>query len=100
MAASVSTNAIVAPVPPAGEDRPHVVFGTGQVGRVLAAMLADRGLKVRGGSRHRPAALADGIEGRAPGAGAPWRAWRPAEAGPAHPPPPHPPPPPPPARRR
>jgi nucleoside-diphosphate-sugar epimerase len=66
MAASVSTaNAIVAPVPPAGEDRPHVVFGTGQVGRVLAAMLADRGLKVRVVSRHRPAALADGIEWRA-----------------------------------
>ena len=66
MAASVSTaNAIVAPVPPAGEDRPHVVFGTGQVGRVLAAMLASRGLTVRVVSRHRPAALADGIEWRA-----------------------------------
>ena len=65
MAASVSTNAIVAPVPPAGEDRPHVVFGTGQVGRVLAAVLAGRGLTVRVVSRHRPAALADGIEWRA-----------------------------------
>jgi len=62
----VSTaNAIVAPVPPAAEDRPHVVFGTGQVGRVLAALLADRGLTVRVVSRHRPAALADGIEWRA-----------------------------------
>jgi nucleoside-diphosphate-sugar epimerase len=66
MAASVSAaNAIVAPVPPAGEDRPHVVFGTGQVGRVLAAVLAGRGLTVRVVSRHRPAALADGIEWRA-----------------------------------
>lgn len=66
MATPVSTaSAVVAPVPPAGEGRPHVVFGTGQVGRVLAAMLAGRGLTVRVVSRHRPAALADGIEWRA-----------------------------------
>ena len=30
-----------------GEDRLHVVFGTGQVGRALAACLAGRGLAVR-----------------------------------------------------
>jgi nucleoside-diphosphate-sugar epimerase len=66
MATPVSTaSAVAAPVPPAGEGRPHVVFGTGQVGRVLAAMLAGRGLTVRVVSRHRPAALADGIEWRA-----------------------------------
>jgi len=42
-----------------------VVFGAGQVGRVLAAVLAGRGLSVRVLSRHRPLELADGIEWRA-----------------------------------
>jgi len=45
----------------------HVVFGTGQVGRTLAAFLAGRGLAVRAVSRHRPLGLADGID------------WRPAD---------------------
>jgi nucleoside-diphosphate-sugar epimerase len=40
------------------ENQLHVVFGTGQVGRALAARLADLGLAVRAVSRHRPAALA------------------------------------------
>ena len=43
----------------------HVVFGAGQVGRVLAAVLAGRGLSVRVLSRHRPPDLADGIDWRA-----------------------------------
>jgi nucleoside-diphosphate-sugar epimerase len=48
-----------------GEDRLHVVFGTGQVGDALAAVLAGRGLTVRVVSRHRPPELADGIDWRA-----------------------------------
>jgi nucleoside-diphosphate-sugar epimerase len=48
-----------------GEVGLHVVFGTGQVGRVLAACLAGRGLAVRAVSRHQPPGLADGIEWRA-----------------------------------
>ena len=48
-----------------GEDRLHVVFGTGQVGHALAAVLAGRGLTVRVVSRHRPPELADGIDWRA-----------------------------------
>ena len=48
-----------------GEDRLHVVFGTGQVGSALAAHLAGLGLAVRAVSRHRPAALAGGIDWRA-----------------------------------
>jgi nucleoside-diphosphate-sugar epimerase len=43
----------------------HVVFGTGQVGRALAAGLAQRGLAVRAVSRRRPPGLADGIDWRA-----------------------------------
>ena len=43
-------------------DRLHVVFGTGQVGCVLAALLAERGLIVRVVSRHRPAGLAERID--------------------------------------
>ena len=43
----------------------HVVFGAGQVGRALAAVLAGRGLSVRVLSRHRPPELADGIDWRA-----------------------------------
>ena len=56
--------AFTAPDPLAGEDRLHVVFGAGQVGRVLAAVLAGRGLSVRVVSRHRPPELADGIDWR------------------------------------
>jgi uncharacterized protein YbjT (DUF2867 family) len=41
------------------EDRLHVVFGTGQVGRALVAHLAGLGLAVRAVSRHQPPALAD-----------------------------------------
>jgi nucleoside-diphosphate-sugar epimerase len=41
-----------------GEDRLHVVFGTGQVGSALAAHLAGQGIAVRAVSRHRPPALA------------------------------------------
>ena len=44
------------------EDRLHVVFGTGQVGRTLATRLTDRGLKVRAVSQHRPVTLAEGID--------------------------------------
>jgi uncharacterized protein YbjT (DUF2867 family) len=47
-----------------GEDRLHVVFGTGQVGSALAAQLAGLGIAVRAVSRHRPAALA-GVDWRA-----------------------------------
>jgi nucleoside-diphosphate-sugar epimerase len=44
------------------EDRLHVVFGTGQVGRALTAHLAALGLTVRAVSRSRPPALADGVD--------------------------------------
>ncbi len=47
------------------EEPLHVVFGTGQVGLVLAARLAGTGTAVRSVSRHRPAALADGVDWRA-----------------------------------
>ena len=47
------------------EDRLHVVFGAGQVGRALAARLAGLGLPVRVVSRSRPAALLDGVDWRA-----------------------------------
>ena len=57
--------ASAAPESPAGEARLHVVFGTGQVGRALAACLAGRGLAVRAVSRHRPPEMADGIDWRA-----------------------------------
>ena len=50
-----------------GDDRLHVVFGTGQVGSALAAHLAGLGIAVRAVSRHRPPALA-GVD------------WRPADA--------------------
>jgi nucleoside-diphosphate-sugar epimerase len=48
-----------------GEDRLHVVFGTGQVGSALAAHLAGLGLVVRAVSRSRPATLAGGVDWRA-----------------------------------
>jgi nucleoside-diphosphate-sugar epimerase len=57
-----------APVPAAGDDGLHVVFGAGQVGRVLAALLAERGVTVRVVSRRRPAGLGEGID------------WRPTDA--------------------
>ena len=43
----------------------HVVFGAGQVGRVLSARLAAAGLAVRLLSRNRPDALPTGVEWRA-----------------------------------
>jgi nucleoside-diphosphate-sugar epimerase len=48
-----------------GEDRLHVVFGTGQVGSALAAHLAGLGIAVRAVSRQRPATLAGGVDWRA-----------------------------------
>jgi nucleoside-diphosphate-sugar epimerase len=48
-----------------GEDRLHVVFGTGQVGSALTAHLARLGIAVRAVSRNRPPALADGSDWRA-----------------------------------
>ena len=48
-----------------GEDRLHVVFGTGQVGGAPAAHLAGLGITVRAVSRHRPPALAAGADWRA-----------------------------------
>ena len=47
------------------EDRLHVVFGTGQVGRALAAHLSGMGIAVRAVSRHRPDALAGDVDWRA-----------------------------------
>ncbi len=44
--------------PVMGENRLHVVFGTGQVGNALAAHLAGMGNTVRAVSRHRPPTLA------------------------------------------
>ncbi len=40
----------------------HVVFGTGQVGRALAALLAEQGRAVRAVSRHQPSDLAAGVD--------------------------------------
>jgi nucleoside-diphosphate-sugar epimerase len=48
-----------------GEDRLHVVFGTGQVGSALTAHLARQGIAVRAVSRNRPPALAGGSDWRA-----------------------------------
>jgi nucleoside-diphosphate-sugar epimerase len=53
------------------DDRLHVVFGAGQVGRALGARLAELGLAVRVISRHRPAALPDGVDWRAADASEP-----------------------------
>jgi nucleoside-diphosphate-sugar epimerase len=44
------------------EDRLHVVFGTGQVGRELATRLAALGLNVRAVSRHRPPTLPETVD--------------------------------------
>ena len=57
--------AVAAPVPPADDHSLHVIFGAGQVGRVLAAVLAERGVTARVVSRHQPTGLADGINWRA-----------------------------------
>jgi nucleoside-diphosphate-sugar epimerase len=46
------------------EDRLHVVFGAGQVGRALSTRLAGLGLHVRVVSRTRPAALPEGVDWR------------------------------------
>ena len=46
------------------EDRLHVVFGAGQVGRALAARLAALDLGVRVLSRQRPTGLSDRVEWR------------------------------------
>jgi nucleoside-diphosphate-sugar epimerase len=46
------------------EDRLHVVFGAGQVGRALAGRLAALGLGVRVLSRNRPAGLSDEVAWR------------------------------------
>jgi nucleoside-diphosphate-sugar epimerase len=46
----------------AAPDRLHVVFGTGQVGRALAAHLIRLGLPVRAVSRHQPPALDGAVE--------------------------------------
>lgn len=43
----------------------HVVFGAGQVGRVLSARLIEMGLPVRAVSRNRPAGLAEGVDWQA-----------------------------------
>jgi len=48
-----------------GEDRLHVVFGTGQVGSALTAHLAGQGIAVRAVSRNRPPGLAGGSDWRA-----------------------------------
>ena len=56
------------------EDRLHVVFGVGQVGRALSARLAGLGLAVRAVSRHRPAGLVDGVDWRAADASDPQAA--------------------------
>jgi nucleoside-diphosphate-sugar epimerase len=56
---------VAAPVPVVDNGGLHVVFGAGQVGRVLAALLAERGVRVRVVSRRRPAGLAGGTDWRA-----------------------------------
>jgi nucleoside-diphosphate-sugar epimerase len=47
------------------QDRVHVVFGAGQVGRALTARLTGLGRSVRVVSRHRPSGLADEVDWRA-----------------------------------
>src|SRR3984885_13325351 len=47
------------------ENRLHVVFGAGQVGRALAPRLTDLGVPVRIVSRHRPSVPLDGVDWRA-----------------------------------
>ena len=47
-----------------GEERLHVVFGTGQVGTALITHLRSLGVAVRAVSRHRPRTLAEGADWR------------------------------------
>lgn len=47
-----------------GEDRVHVVFGTGQVGSALTAHLSRSGHAVRAVSRHRPPVLGEDVDWR------------------------------------
>lgn len=61
------------------DGRVHVVFGAGQVGRMLCARLAEVGLTVRVLSRHRPGALPEGVEWRAADASDPVAATEAAE---------------------
>jgi nucleoside-diphosphate-sugar epimerase len=61
----MSAAAAAAPVRLAGDGGLHVVFGAGQVGRVLAVLLAERGVTVRVVSRRRSAGLPDGTAWRA-----------------------------------
>ena len=56
------------------EDRLHVVFGAGQVGRALAAHLTGMGLPVRAVSRSRPSEPVEGVEWRAADASDPTAA--------------------------
>ncbi|MGO9975911.1 MAG: NAD-dependent epimerase/dehydratase family protein [Solirubrobacteraceae bacterium] len=56
------------------EDRLHVVFGAGQVGRALADRLARLGLAVRVVSRSRPPELDEGVDWRAADASEPTAA--------------------------
>ncbi len=56
------------------EDRIHVVFGVGQVGRALTARLAGMGLAVRAVSRSRPSELVAGVDWRAADASDPTAA--------------------------
>jgi len=60
------------------DDRLHVVFGAGQVGRALSARLAGMGLAVRVVSRSRPA-LVDGVDWRGADATEPEAAAETAE---------------------
>ena len=50
---------------PVSERGVHVVFGTGQVGRAVAAHLAGLGLPVRAVSRHRPSTPVAGVDWQA-----------------------------------
>jgi nucleoside-diphosphate-sugar epimerase len=68
-----------ATTPAMSEDRLHVVFGAGQVGRALVAHLTGLGLAVRALSRHRPPDLADGVDWRAADATDPGAATAAAE---------------------
>jgi uncharacterized protein YbjT (DUF2867 family) len=47
------------------EDRLHLLFGAGQVGRALSVRLTELGLPVRVVSRSRPSGLVDGVDWRA-----------------------------------
>jgi nucleoside-diphosphate-sugar epimerase len=61
----MSAAAAAAPVRLEGNGGLHVVFGAGQVGRMLAVLLAERGVTVRVVSRRRSAGLPEGTAWRA-----------------------------------